>query len=128
MSTNIVAVAKSGVNVLTDSNPNDFIFHSEYNTFKIVATGLFEPTITHNTPDGVEYTVAHGRSYAPWIIAMMREAAINGVVWPNNFLYGVTSYLKFLACGADQTNLIFKIANTDAVNDYVAHIRWFILL
>jgi hypothetical protein len=128
MSTNIIAVAKEGVDVLTETDPNKFIFHSEFNTFKVVSTGLFEPTITHNTPDGVEYTIAHGRTYAPWIIAMMREGTLNGVVWPGNFIYGVTSYLKFDSCGADQTNLIFTIANTDPINDIVAHIRWFILV
>lgn len=34
-----IAVSKSGKNVLTATDPNDFIFHSSYNSFKIVAKG-----------------------------------------------------------------------------------------
>lgn len=33
------AVSKATKNVLTATDPNDFIFHSNYNTFKILATG-----------------------------------------------------------------------------------------
>lgn len=35
-------VAKSGVNAETATDPNDFIFHSDYNTFKII----FEDSVT----------------------------------------------------------------------------------
>lgn len=34
-----IIVAKDGVNALTATNPNDFIFHSEYNTLKILEQG-----------------------------------------------------------------------------------------
>lgn len=34
-----IAVSKTGKDVLTATNPNDFIFNSDFNTFKIVASG-----------------------------------------------------------------------------------------
>lgn len=37
--TEVLAVTKSGVDIGTATNPNDFIFHSSYNTFKIVQAG-----------------------------------------------------------------------------------------
>lgn len=38
----IIAVSKSSKNVLTSTDPNDFIFHSAYNTFKILESGTAE--------------------------------------------------------------------------------------
>lgn len=53
-----LAVSKSGVNVLTDNNPNDYIFHSSLNTFKI----LKEANVNISyTVDGV-YTFNHNAS------------------------------------------------------------------
>jgi hypothetical protein len=37
-----IRVARGGKNALTSTDPNDFIFHSEYNTFKIIAEGSEE--------------------------------------------------------------------------------------
>jgi hypothetical protein len=34
-----IRISKTGVDVLTATNPNDFIFHSDLNTFKILAEG-----------------------------------------------------------------------------------------
>ena len=55
----IIAVSKQGKNVLTATNPNDFIFHSNYNTFKILKEG----TLTSQTvnADPTTFSVAHGR-------------------------------------------------------------------
>ena len=54
----VLKVAKSGVDALSSVDPNDYIFHSNLNTFKIVSTG--NSNITY-TADGL-YTVAHGLS------------------------------------------------------------------
>ena len=44
--TQIIAVSKAGIDVLTATSPNDFIFHSEYNTLKIIA----EPVVQKSVP------------------------------------------------------------------------------
>src|SRR5574340_130700 len=41
----ILAVAKSGVSALESENPNDFIYHSDFNTFKIIDTGTVDFTV-----------------------------------------------------------------------------------
>jgi len=57
-----IRLAKSGENALTATDPNDFIFHSGYNTFKILKQG--KATITYSSDGG--YTIAHGlSSYSP---------------------------------------------------------------
>ncbi|MDE2026119.1 MAG: hypothetical protein KGJ07_06500, partial [Patescibacteria group bacterium] len=55
--TEILAASKAGYNVLTETDPNNFIFHSSYNTFKILVSGTASIaattgnntiTVTHN--------------------------------------------------------------------------------
>jgi len=50
--TYIMAASKTGKNVLTATDPRDFIFHSSYNTFKIVAEGNGSFSIPGSTSGG----------------------------------------------------------------------------
>lgn len=51
-------------------NPNDFIFHSDYNSFKIIAEGkLTSQTVSANP---TTLTVAHGQSITPAIYAYIK--------------------------------------------------------
>lgn len=121
----VVKVAKSGVNAQTATDPNDFIFHSDYNTFKIIATGLYEPTVIANST--ADYTVAHGLEQIPFVLAFMQEASIAEVVMAHNYSPNVTANLKFNYVAADYQYLRFNIQNQHASNNIVAHIRYFIM-
>jgi len=123
----VIAVAKNGINAKLTRDPNDFIYHSDYNTFKIVVTGLFEPTVPHSTP-ATDYLLAHDWPYAPHVIAFMREGSLTEAVLASNQSPNTDSHLKFSSSGADQTNMIFRIANSHPTNDIVAHIRWLIVV
>jgi hypothetical protein len=58
----VFKVSKTGVDAEVSTNPNDYIFHSDLNTFKILKEGVGNITYTG---DGL-YTVAHGlSSYTP---------------------------------------------------------------
>lgn len=63
-------VSISGANALTSTNPNDYIFHSDLNTFKILAEG----NLTTQTVDAdpKTFTVAHGRSSTPAVTAFAK--------------------------------------------------------
>lgn len=53
-----IAVSKSGKDVLTATDPNDFIFNSDFNTFKIVLSGtVVIPPIAGSTATA---TITHG--------------------------------------------------------------------
>lgn len=62
-----IRVSKSGYNVLTETDVNNYIFHSDYNTFKIVDSGTGSwsisasstetKTITHNYGTRVGFIV-----------------------------------------------------------------------
>ncbi len=123
--TQVVKVARSGKNAQTATDPNDFIFHSDYNTFKIVASGLYEPSIPANSPM-TDYKVAHNLERVPLVVAFMREASLNEVVLASNFSPSSSSYLEFASVNADYTDVIFRIKNNHSTNAIVAHIRYFI--
>jgi hypothetical protein len=56
--TYVIKVSKSGSNVLTDSNINNYIFDSQYNTFKIISTGTLSYTIPANSTSPVSKTMS----------------------------------------------------------------------
>jgi hypothetical protein len=64
--TYVVAASKSGKNVLTATDPNDFIFHSSYNTFKIVEEddGNFSiPANTENEAESIDHNNGTRRGF-----------------------------------------------------------------
>jgi len=59
----VLKIAKDGVNALTSTNPNDFIMHTDLNTFKIIGAGtLLSQTVNANPK---EFKIAHGLTFAP---------------------------------------------------------------
>lgn len=46
-----IRLSKSGYDAKTETNPNNFIFHSAYNTFKIVKAGSGSVTVTANSTE-----------------------------------------------------------------------------
>lgn len=119
MSNPIVAVAKIGKNVETSTDPNDFIFHSDYNTFKIIASGTTDITALASTNDQ-SFTQAHGLDYTPLVTAFAKEDSRAWVISPNAesiSTYGakagwITTGLIFNYVTADATNITFNFDNT----------------
>lgn len=69
----IIAVSKSGKNVLTATDPNDFIFHSSYNTFKIIATGTYAFTMPRDAmSERLTTILTHGLSYTPFAFVFLK--------------------------------------------------------
>lgn len=122
----VLAVAREGVDAINSLNPNDYIYHSDYNTFKVISSGLYEPLVTHDA--GIlEFRVAHGKEYRPFVLAFMKEESINEVTTPGNISGSAGSYLEFVSCSADYTDIIFRIVNRSLTTDLTAHIRYYIL-
>jgi len=71
--TYIIAVSKTGYNVLTETDPNLFIFHSSYNTFKILAQGTASHTIPASTTGSIK-NIAHGKSFKPFVFIFIKWA------------------------------------------------------
>lgn len=106
-------VSKSGFNVLTETNPNNFIFHSLYNTFKIIATGTNSLTIgTGSTTQ----SFAHGLSYTPMVLAFVKYS--NNRVGPPGTKDSAND-LWFQNVKADATNVVYEFYNNTGASKSV---------
>ncbi|MCR4324150.1 MAG: hypothetical protein NUV69_00475 [Candidatus Curtissbacteria bacterium] len=81
--TNKIIVAKSGFNALTETDPNNLIFSSDYNTFKYAISDSYTYNFTNPTPWLVitdplqspiidEVTIyTHNLGYYPFFVAVI---------------------------------------------------------
>lgn len=109
-----IALTKAGINVLTATDPNDFIFNTDYNTFKIVATGI--ASFTGVAIGTWTKTVAHGLPYTPVVDGFMRASTNPEVIragWQQPFTSPYHNQL-FYQVMADATNVIFTGRNFSA--------------
>ena len=104
---NKIIVAKEGFNALTETNPDNINFSSDYNTLKYYASGSYEMTsVTGDT----EVVIPHNLGYVPFFI-----------VYCNDFVaqptyYGLTEYFnstggrsRTARAYADDTNLYLSL-------------------
>ena len=124
--TQVFAVSKATKNVLTATNPNDFIFHSSYNTFKILAEGrLLNQTVNS---DPKTFSVAHGLGYAPNFYAFCKwpddKVSLSG---PLALIADRDTRLLFegpqFTPEVDSTNLYFIF--TRPGSNYTVDIKWY---
>ena len=126
-------VAKIGKNAETATDPNDFIFHSDYNTFKIVKEATKTITLAAST-NNQSFTEAHLQKFTPLVHAFAKESSLSQVFLPNSgnvstwgtkagiILTGVTfNYVR-----TDATNIIFNFSNSNVSTKDVS-IRYFVL-
>lgn len=112
-----LAVAKNGQSALS-SDPNDFIFNSLYNTFKIVAEDTY--IVSHNgSPDTQIFSVPHGLDFIPLVAAFILVEGETQAYPPNGSGVTVatsdsliTNGVKFDYVEADDTRVYFSITNT----------------
>ena len=104
---NKVVITKSGFDAKTETDPDNIVFSSDYNTLKYALSGSYEMTgVTGDT----DVTIAHNLGYTPFFI-----------VYCNDFVaqptyYGLTEY--FFSLGGrvrrakayvDDTNLYLSL-------------------
>ena len=107
--TQIIASSKAGVNVLTATDPNDFIFHSGYNSLKIIAEGIFSQSVNAGTT-GV-YSFAHGLSYTPLVEGFCKVDAESVAVCPFEGMDSFAFSSFFYYIGANSSNVYVKLHN-----------------
>lgn len=108
----VIKVSKVGINVGTATDPNDFIFDSTLNTFKVITTG----TVTGTISAGVIGTInqAHSQSYIPSIAAFSKRQGFNNVLPVGAFEFFPRDDYNFLSATSDGTNLHFEIDNNSS--------------
>lgn len=133
MTQQVVKVAKKSKSAFS-TDPNDFVFHSAYNTFKIIEEGSKEITLAAST-DNQTFTEAHTLEpfTIPIVTAFAKRDAASQVFAPNGIdveLWsakgGMSGDVTFNYVQADKDNIIFNFDNADGSTVAVT-IRYFIL-
>jgi len=121
----VIAIAKATKDVLTSTDPNDFIFHSDYNTFKIIAEGLLTTQTVDANPK--TFTFAHSQGQVPVFYAFA-EFPDGKVAMPDNHdfteQYNVNAGYGQFTVEADSTNLYFKFTRNSG--NYNVDIKYYI--
>lgn len=110
--TQLIRVSKSGINAITDTDINDYIFDSQYNTFKILAEGTYSPTLGTSASEAFT-TTAHGQSGTPFVIAFCKFT--NGRVGPPGTKDSANDFW-FTRMQVDATNIRFGYVNNTGGN------------
>lgn len=129
--TRIIALSKIGRNVYS-LNPNDFVFNSLYNGFKILLETTMPITLVAST-NNQTFTMAHALNMNPLVDAFAKRSGASQVFKPNGIdvelwgsKLGMTGDIKFNYVQADGTNLIVNFNNAKATPVDVA-VRCFCL-
>lgn len=121
----VLAITKEGKDAVTTSDPTDFIFHSNYNTPKIILEGSYSDTVVIDTEPfagGTQeiFTVAHGLNYIPLVDGFMKVDDWDYYCPPNGAIYltlgSDARRVGFDYIEADATNITFAVTNYDESN------------
>ena len=115
----IIAVAKNTHDAIEETDPNSFVFHSSYNTFKIIRTGVAIFSVAASTNDQLFYE-PHRLTFTPLVTAFAKESGYDQAFPPNTInisTWGaraglIGTGLKFVSVASNATNLIFKFDNS----------------
>ncbi len=108
----ILAASKQNKNVLTTTNPNDFIFHSNYNTFKIISTISTSFNIPANS-DNV-YSVQHSLNYSPLVYVFLKRQSSDLIYSLGTFTYTFIDGYYPSRVYTDNTYIYVKINNLNS--------------
>jgi hypothetical protein len=104
---NKIIIAKPGFNVLTETDPDNLIFSSDYNTLKYAISGHYEML---NVTDNTDVTIAHNLGYVPFFLCFCNDF----VAQPT--YYGMTEFFNSLGgrlqaarAYVDSTNLYLSL-------------------
>ena len=133
MSDYIIAVSKQDKSATEENLPNSFIFNSDYNSFKIIKTGLKYCNVVASTSNQ-QFTESHGLTFTPLVTAFAKDNDENMAFPPNtenvNFYFPTVELggtgVEFVSVGANTTNLIFVFNNTDT-SAHAIQVRYFVL-
>lgn len=126
-------VGKHGVNVELATDPNDFIFHSDFNTFKIIVQATKQVTLAAST-NNQSFTEPHNQKFIPLMAGYAKQTTLSQVFLPNSDnvdLWGpklgwTSTGVRFNYIAADINNIIFNFDNTNG-STRVVDIRYFVL-
>lgn len=120
--TSVIKVSKVGEDVLTATDPNDFILDSDTNTFKILTSGTTGGSVTS---DPTLFSVAHGVAGVPTFYAFAKFP--DGYVTLPNGKERASAYpaQRYWTCEVDGTYAYFQMYKGTSAN-YGATVSYYI--
>lgn len=100
-------IAKSDYNALTETNPNNLVFSSDYNTLKYSTSGSV--SIDLSTGTEFEVTVPHNLGYKPVFFAYHRWDTGDYSYVLMDRSWADAGYFIHVHVFVDNNNLIFKV-------------------
>jgi len=124
----IIAMSKPTKNVLTETTPDNFIFHSNYDTLKYYVQGIKRVTVNFadyydsdtdpfGDPRYYHYkivTVAHNLGYIPYFVGYFPDFPNTGDMIQLPLFHADSFYFTYFSVYADSTNIYFmaQLSNT----------------
>lgn len=106
MSNNKILIPKDGYNPFIETDPDKFVFHSDYDTLKYHASGTVSVTTSGSS---AQETLAHGLGYIPFFVAYIKGiAGANDYNLCPGYTANMSGYIHADAY-ADDTNIYFKV-------------------
>lgn len=108
-------VAKTNIDVITNTDPAQLAFNSNQNTFKIAKTvlGTYTVTAADATAEYVDFSVAHNLGFAPTVVGSFSTTA-DGARRQLPYLYQVRATNYYLAAETSSASVeIYSIDNTN---------------
>lgn len=106
--TQVIKISKEGYNVITETNPDNLIYSSEYNTLKYYISGSTSVSVTSgSSPQVQETTIAtHNLGYRPFFTATIKFSTnayyynlplsfADGGYWAHDFIYTTTTEIIY---------------------------------
>jgi hypothetical protein len=113
---NKLRIAKPGFNVLTETNLDNIIFDSSYNTLKYYLSGSVDLVVTGSD---AEVEITHGLGFVPFFIAYVNLYAGDDEYYnicPGKFAdVGIYDYAQAYA---DNQKLYFKVYTNSVSNTF----------
>lgn len=120
--THKIIIAKPGFDAKKETNPDNIIFSSEYNTLKYYLSDNRSITIAGDGTDkSTVLTIAHNLGYVPFFIVFVDDFA-NGIsrYAPVPYINNTLSLIRMAEAWADDTNLYLKMRNK-STDTLIAH-------
>lgn len=114
---NKIVVAKTGFNALTETEPNNLAFSSDYNTLKYFMSGYLTVSVTltstrnYNNPKDAYASVSHNLNYFPLFIAYNTGSVLGGTIgWICPYSRGSIVSGYYINAHVDKTKFYIKIS------------------
>ncbi len=123
-----ITISKQGYEADTESDVNNYIFHSDYNTFKIIGEGILSSQSVTANPS--TFSVAHGVGVVPAVMAFI-EYPDGYVTVPRGMSHDTTSAFldvvnsRYWVVEVDDTYIYFVCYKGTTAN-YSVNIRYYI--